>query len=389
MAVELYDHQKKAIDELSNGKILLGGVGSGKTLTSLAYYRKHEAPRDIFVITTAKKRDSLDWQREASLLAIGSEKSEIAGALVVDSWNNIKKYVDTKDAFFIFDEQRVVGTGAWTKAFWKITKQNRWIMLSATPGDTWQDYTAIFVANKFFRNQTQYKDQHMVFNYYGGYPKLERYLNEEKLERLRKQVLVEMPYVGHTRRHIHQVPVTYDNKEFKKIMKTRQDPETGEPFMNAAALVYALRKSGNQHQSRKDELIKIADKAKRVVVFYNHDYELETLRTLSDRYTIAEWNGHKHEEVPEGESWLYLVQYTAGSEGWNCITTDTIVFYSLTYSYKQYEQAQGRIDRLNTPYTDLHYFVLRSPSPIDRAVWDALRNKKNFNERAFVDQKAK
>lgn len=382
--VELYPHQIEAIEKLKNGKVLLGGVGSGKTLTSLSYYKKYESPRDIYVITTAKKRDSFDWQKEAALLNIGKERTEFGGALVVDSWNNIKKYVDIKDAFFILDEQRIVGTGAWTKAFWKIAKKNRWILLSATPGDTWQDYTAIFVANGFFKNVTAYRNQHMVFSYHGGYPKLERYLNEKHLEGLRKQVLVEMPYVGHTRRHLHTVTVPYDRKLFKSVMKTRQDPETGEPFQNISALMYALRKVVGKDKSRIAELRKIVDREKRVIVFYNYNYELEALRKLGKHYTIAEWNGHKHEEIPQEDSWIFLVQYTAGSEGWNCIESKTVVFHSLTYSYKQFEQAQGRIDRLNTPYTDLDYYIFKSNSPVDIAVWEAIKNKRNFNERMFI-----
>lgn len=384
MTVTLHEHQAKAVDKLDNGKVLLGGVGSGKTITSLAYYMKNEAPKDLYVITTAKKRDDLDWIREAALFGIGKGRGPRTGAITVDSWNNIAKYKEVKDAFFIFDEQRLVGTGSWAKAFLGIAKRNRWVLLSATPGDTWEDYTALFVANRFFKNQTHYKTKHMVYSYYGGYPKLERYIDEATLEKLRKSILVEMDYVPHTRRHIHNIPVDYPAKQFKEIVSTRFNPETDEPFMGIADLIMYLRKLVNSDPSRKDELISIIEKAKKVIVFYNYDYELEILRTLGEKYPIAEWNGHKHEEIPKGDTWVYLVQYTAGSEGWNCTRTNVLVFYSMTYSYKQYEQAQGRIDRMNTPYTDLHYFVLRSASSVDRTIANALKNKRNFNERAYV-----
>lgn len=384
--VELYAHQSEASRKLSNGKILVGGVGSGKSITALDYYIRNEDPRPIYVITTARKRDSGDWEDEAAQFSISTDpKFDRHGTLRVDSWNNIKRYVDTKGAFFIFDEQRLVGSGAWVRAFYKIAKQNRWILLSATPGDDWLDYIPVFVANGFYKNQTQFKHEHTVFSYYGRYPKLERYLNTKKLERLRKQILVEMPFKRHTTRHMHEIEVEYDRSKFKRTIRTRQDPDTGDPYMDISGLMHGLRRIGSTDPSRAAALRELMERHDRLIVFYNFDYELEILRQIGKdaKVVTREWNGHKHEPVPSDEAWLYLVQYVAGAEAWNCTTTDSMVFWSLTYSYKNFEQAQGRIDRLNTPYTDLHYYVLYNASPVDRAVRRALGNKKNFNEKAF------
>lgn len=392
--VELYDHQKKAAAELGNGKILVGGVGTGKSITALEYYVRTESPRPIFVITTARKRDEGDWEREAALFSI-STKADLSahGPIKVDSWNNIQKYTETEGAFFLFDEQRLVGSGAWVKAFYKIAKRNRWILLSATPGDTWSDYIPVFVANGYFKNQTAFKREHVVYSYYGRYPKIERYLGTKKLEKMRQAVLVEMPFVRHTTRHLHDVIVNHDQDIFKATMKSRQDPETGEPFEDAGALLRALRKISNSDESRTDAVGYILKDHPRLIVFYNFDYELEMLREHfkkedrnDHRLEVAEWNGHKHEPLPEGDHWVYLVQYAAGAEAWNCTSTDAMVFFSLTYSYKNFEQAQGRIDRLNTKYEDLHYYILKSKTPVDRMVWQALKNKKNFNEKGFMKQ---
>ena len=385
MTVKLYDYQQKAVDDLSNGKILLGGTGAGKTMTSLAYYVKNENKRDVYVITTAKKRDDLEWEKDASNFGItNTGPGHDVGQLTVDSWNNIKKYQDVSGAFFIFDEQRLVGSGSWSKAFLKIARHNRWVMLTATPGDKWEDYTSIFVANGFYKNKTEYIDNHMVYTYYGGYPKLKRYINEQKLERLRRHVLVEMDYVPHTRRHINKVYSDYDKELVVETMKTLKDPETGEPFQGASGLMYAVRKIVNSDPNRVEAVKKLAKDIDKLIIFYNYDYELELLREAFPN--AKERNGHNHDPLPTTKTWTYLVQYTAGAEAWNCTTTSAMVFYSMTYSYKTFMQAQGRIDRVNTPFTDLSYFVMTSDSAVDRGIERALENKKDFNERAFVEK---
>lgn len=379
---DLYPHQEEAVDKLHNGSILCGGVGTGKSRTAMAYYFTREAPRDIYVITTAKKRDSLDWNKEAAAFGVGTTRdATVAGVLTVDSWNNIGKYADVRGAFFILDEQRLVGTGAWVKSFYKIAKHNRWILLSATPGDTWLDYAPVFIANGFYKNITEFRREHCVFSHYGSFPKLERYLVEGKLLRHRNALLVDMPYVRHTTRHIHHVSVAYDETTMEQSIKRRWNPFTNKPMKDAAELYSVMRKLANSSLSRLQAVHTLLGKHPKLVVFYNFNYELDLLRTIASTTTLAEWNGHKHEPIPTTDRWVYLVQYQSGSEGWNCTETDAMVFYSLSYSYRNFEQAQGRIDRLNTPYTDLHYYVLRSKSFIDSVVWKALREKRNFNER--------
>jgi superfamily II DNA or RNA helicase len=381
---DLYPHQERAIDQLRNGSILCGGVGTGKTRTALAYYFTREAPRDIYVITTAKKRDSLDWRGEAAAFGIGTTKEDtVAGVLTVDSWNNIGKYVDIENAFVVFDEQRLVGTGSWVKSFLKIAKRNRWILLSATPGDTWLDYAPVFIANGFYKNITAFKREHVVYSSYAKFPKVDRYLGVAKLTRLRNELLVDMPYERHTRRHTHTVKVEYDDSLMEQSVKRRWNPFENRPMRDSGELFRVMRTISNFSLARLEAVHDLLKKHPRLIIFYNFDYELEVLRTLKSTCPVAEWNGHNHEEIPETDDWVYLVQYQSGAEGWNCIETNAMAFYSLTYSYKLFEQAYGRIDRLNTPYTDLHYYVLRSDSAIDHAVWKALKHKKSFNERDF------
>ena len=380
MSVPLYDYQQDAVDRLKNGSILCGGVGSGKSRTSLAYYYKVARTKNLYIITTARKRDTKEWEDEV-------EPFDLKRKVTIDSWNNIGKYKDIAGAFFIFDEQRVVGYGAWVKSFLKITRVNEWILLSATPGDTWQDYIPVFIANGFYRNKTEFAREHIIYSRFSKYPKIDRYVNEGKLLRLRRQILVTMDFKRKTVSHHEDVYVSYDISLYKDVTRTRWDPYKNEPIPDASGLCYVWRKIVNTSEARQLALLEIFEKHPKLIVFYNFNDERDILKEMFGVYAgvqVAEWNGHKHESIPTGPSWVYLVQYTAGAEGWNCITTDTIVFYSQNYSYKIRQQAAGRIDRLNTPYTDLYYYHLKSRSGIDLAISKALKEKKKFNESKYV-----
>lgn len=394
--VTLYPHQREAVDKLDSGKILVGDVGTGKTLTAVAYYMKKEAPKNVYVITTAKKRDSLDWEKEFSAFGVGKESdATVAGILTVDSWNNITKYTDVEGAFFIFDEQRLVGSGAWSKSFLRIARSNRWILLSATPGDTWLDYIPVFVANGFYKNRTAFKTEHVVYAPYAKFPKVLRYNGTGKLVRLRNSILVEMPYLRHTRRVVKWMNVDHNRDLVETATKKRWNVYEDKPLTDVADLFRVVRKIVNSDETRLEAVRELMAVHPRLIIFYNFDYELEMLRDVvsgaentwvEPSTVVAEWNGHRHDLVPTSKNWVYLVQYTAGSEGWNCTTTDAMVFWSLTYSYKQWHQAYGRIDRLNTPYSELFYYVLVSNSWIDQAIRKSLKDKKTFNEASYMSK---
>lgn len=404
--MKLRDYQIDAVKNMKNGCILNGGVGSGKSLTSLSYYYlknsgdekflkggryvpMSDPPKDLYIITTARKRDTLEWEGELApfLLSVHDDKNIYSNKVVIDSWNNIQKYKDVKNSFFIFDEQRVVGSGAWVKAFLKISKSNEWILLSATPGDTWMDYIPVFLANGFYKNKTEFIREHVVYSRFCKFPKVDRYINTGRLLRFRREILIDMDFKRETVQHHEDIYVKYDVKIYKDIMKRRWDIWKDEPITNASGLCYALRKVVNTHQSRLDALLDIFSRHNKIIVFYNFDYELEILKDIyyGRDVKVAEWNGHKHEPIPKSKKWVYLVQYTAGAEGWNCIETDTIVFFSQNYSYKIMHQSAGRIDRLNTPFKHLYFYHLKTHSGIDLAISRAIKSKKKFNEKAFVN----
>lgn len=399
----LYGYQRAALDKLKCGSILCGGVGSGKSRTALAWYyicnggelgdeflpMDKEAP-DLYIITTAKKRDSAEWEMEFIPFLFNTEM--YSSKVIVDSWNNIGKYIAVKDCYFIFDEQRVVGSGAWVKSFLKIARNNIWILLSATPGDTWSDYIPVFVANGFYKNRSEFIREHIIYKKFLTYPAIDRYICTKKLEFLRNKVLVPMDYKKKTYRNHKKVVCNYDILACKQVMKTRTNPFTGEPIINAAELCYTLRKIVNSDPSRIEKVIEIAKNHPKIIIFYNFDYELDELvaANYGSDVVVAQWNGHKHEKIPsKSKKWVYLVQYTAGAEGWNCIETDTVIFFSQNYSYKTMEQASGRIDRANTPFDILNYYHLMSTSKIDLAISEALSHKKKFNERKFGENNGK
>lgn len=405
--MELYPHQLKAIEKLKNGSILCGDVGTGKSRTALAYFfikvcggaikingegswGEPVSPRDLYIITTAKKRDSLEWESEAVPFQISTDSSlSVCGIkMVVDSWNNIKKYRNIYGAFFIFDEQRVSGSGAWVKAFLQIAKKNQWILLSATPGDTWKDYIPVFMANGFYRYKTDFYREHCIMNPYTTYPKIDRYTNELILVAHRNDILVRMRYKKIAEQVHKMVMCRYDKVSYMRIFKDRWDIYDEVPIDETGKLMYLLRKVVNADPSRLKALSKIIMDHKKLIVFYNYTYELEMIKehlsTTMPTIKMAEWNGIKHEEIPDSDFWVYLVQYSAGAEGWNCITTNAIAFYSQNYSYRMTIQAAGRIDRMNTPFSKLYYYHFKSPAPIDAAISRALANKRNFNEKAFL-----
>ena len=384
MSCDLYPHQREAVRKMHDGCILVGGVGTGKSRTALAYYEEavwaEGSGPPLYIITTARKRDTKDWEKECGDFPFQPS--------LVDSWNNIQKYNQVAGAFFIFDEQRLVGTGKWAKAFRQIARKNRWILLSATPGDCWMDYANVFIANGFYRNLSDFRQRHVVYSRFSKYPKIDHYVDLPELMRNRKSVVVNMPFVKKTVPHDEWISVPFDNELVKLIISTRWDPYKDEPIQDAGGLCYVLRRAVNSDERRVDAVASLLEEHPKAVIFYNFNYELEMLKRMAERMDIAcsEWNGHRHEPIPEGGKWIYLVQYAAGAEGWNCTQTDTMIFYSLNYSYKCMTQSAGRIDRLNTPFIDLYYFHLYCKAGIDLAIRRAIREKRDFNASLFASQ---
>jgi superfamily II DNA or RNA helicase len=248
------------------------------------------------------------------------------------------------------------------------------------------DYIPVFVANDFYKNRTEFIRRHVVYSNFTKFPKIDRYIEVARLMKLRNSIIVNMRYNKRTIAHDNNVPVPFDRELFNTVMIKRWNVYEKRPIKDISELCYLMRKVVNSDPRRADMLAQLFQKHKKIIVFYNFNYERDILLQLGNDLGVAtsEWTGHKHEQIPETEEWMYIVQYAAGAEGWNCIETDTIVFFSQNYSYKATIQAAGRIDRLNTPFINLYYYYLRSNSIIDLAIQKAFNGKKDFNEHRFM-----
>ena len=323
MSVQLFEHQKKALNQLKVGSILRGGTGSGKSITAIAFYFFNickgqleenyilpmQEPRDLYIITTAKKRDSLEWDKELAHFLLSRHEENINGVnVVIDSWNNIEKYTSVVGSFFIFDEQRVVGSGSWVKKFLRITKVNKWILLTATPGDTWMDYIPVFVANGFYKNRTEFIRRHVVYNPFVNFPQVKKILETDRLKKLRDSILVEMEFQNDVNIHDQIIFADFNEEQLRFVSQQRFNIYTNEPIKQASEFYSVSRRIVNTHESRQHFTKEIIRTHGRVIIFYNFDYELDILRELCKEMKIAyaEWNGHKHQDIPVRETdWVY------------------------------------------------------------------------------------
>lgn len=394
-------YQQDAVDRMHNGCLLNTGTGSGKSFMSILYYwtkvcdgvytddefKPMKNPRPLLIITTPKKRDEKEWDKDLAPFLLSSDDnlnswSDVA-KVTIDSWNNIKKYVNYIGHFVIFDENCLASWGTWTKSFLKIAKKNRWILLTATSGDSWTDWLPVFIANGYFKNKTEFRNNHVEYNPYTRYPSIKAYHNVGKLIKYRNEIVVKVK-VPHDAIQIHKdILCEYDSDAEKMCLRKRWNPFEDRPLRDATEMAVVMRRIAFSDVSRIETVYKLhTEKHPRIIIFYDYNFELDALIEMCEEYgfNYAQWNGHKHESIPDTNHWLYLVQYTAGNSAWNCTTCSTMIFFNNNYSYKKMTQAAGRIDRMNTPFKELYYYHLTSNSFIDKRIKSSLKQKKDFNE---------
>lgn len=371
--------QRDAVDRMHDGCVLLGRTGSGKTMTALGYWLKVHAQQDLYVVTTPAKRDAMEWEGDSAKLGQYLPPERVV------SWNKIKDFEYLESAFVVFDEQRVSGSGKWVKSFLKIAKSNDWILLSATPGDVWIDWLPLFIANGFYRTRTQFTDRHVIWDPHTRYPRIKRYIEEDRLERCQEAICVYLASPNPISRMVHDELVSYDSRKYAEVTRKRWNPFEVRPMMDAGELCRVQRRIVLENVCREEALERLLKGHPRALVFYSYNYELEAIKAVCERLgrSYGQRNGHRHDPVPVSkEPWVYIVQYQS-ADAWNCISTNIAILYSLPYSWRQQEQAMGRIDRMNTPFDELHYYRLMTDSTIDNAILACLDRKETFNERVY------
>lgn len=122
----------------------------------------------------------------------------------------------------------------------------------------------------------------------------------------------------------------------------------------------------------------------RVVVFYNFDSELDTLKTLVKDRPIAEVNGHTNTEqiYHDNDNCVLFVQYQAGARGLNLQDGNKIIYYSLTLSSDLFEQSKKRIHRIGTKYP-CFYWILQTKDSVEESIYKSLNRQEDYNEELF------
>ena len=382
--IKLLKYQEEAIQKLHSGSVLYGATGSGKSLTGLAYYMRCWSHLDLYIITTSKKRNAGEWEEEIAKLGCPPPKA-------IDSWNRLKNYRMVSDAFFLFDEHKVGGHGKWAQSMITIAKKNKWILLTATPGDVWDDYASIFIANEFVKNKTTWNEDFCIFDRISKYPKIIGYQREDVLKNMRDAVLVPMEYQSEKVPIPYVIPYKVDHEEEAYVLARRKSLRHPEmrAFRNTSAMFAYMRMNLPDKESKIQALADVLKKEPKAIIFYNFTPEKYEIENAARQVNIPffQYNGQIKDNVPDGDTWVYAVQYTAGAEAWNCITCRTVIFYSMNYSYKVMTQAKGRIDRCNSPFDELHYYYFISPDfEIDQEILNALTRKEKFNEEALANK---
>lgn len=412
--VTLYKYQHEYLEGLPPKFIFAADTGTGKTLMSLAHYDVWSYPRPLLILAPASKVQTGDWEEEIERWYEGRQKPEyeIYSYEKFSRNPSIKRY--HKDGFLgvwrdwlarhpsdfavIADEVhkgKNPQSGNGKRLFEVATRAKFFVGLSATPmPNGWIDAANYFKIFGYTKGITDFKRRYCRIVDYKGFPEIVEYYRQGELQRLwnniakplSKDAALDLPSVT-------SIPINLPTGP--DYIKVQKDRLFNDKFLdNPAALMHALRQSLIKPKlAWLDEFLEGA--SGNIVVFYNYVGERERITTLlkqkkfKDR-PVFRMDGQKH-ELPPKSAWeglsrsITLAQYQSGSQGVEMTYADTIVYFSPTYSYMNYEQSQGRINR-NGQTKKMTLYLLRAPSTIERDIWGALKEKRDFQEKQWYEE---
>lgn len=443
--MKLYNYQNKILDAIESGKHLVkADCSAGKTLCSLCWAACTGKP-NVLVVTTASVRDSRGFEREMDKFCDMFDSWYISlSSFSVVSWSGLNKWLDANwgsldEWAIIFDEIQRGKAGISSKqgkAMLQICKRTDcWTGWTATPGDKWEDYYAYFTITGYTRTKTEFRKRFCVMQNY-PFPKLLAKKNEEEYMRIKNAIWHEVDsseMADELPETIHQTIKFKQPTGYKQLMKTHE--LDGEFLDNASALAHAARRLCGSKQKldwlvdfveglgsggigNKDELCirqssawingadnnvldKIRDEVKEkyhdnnhsVLVFYSYETEREAIEKALKGKVGKIWNinGKEHDVPMEdtiGKHDVVLAQWQAGAFGLNLQFMNYWVSFSPSYSYTISEQARKRIHRKGQTKI-CKYWYLVCENTIDEDVYACLKDKKEFDEEMWGEEKLK
>lgn len=394
----LYDSQEEVIQEIEgNSKILELGTGSGKTLISLQEYLDHHSQHPLLIICPNSKFREGGWDREVAVIEKHyGVKIDYEVIPYSHLWTKRKvpkkptyktndKLGDYKGRFIIFDEIHFVKnpTSERGKTAQLLIKNSKGFLgLSATPlSNGWEDSMNYFIMFGMAKNKTSFIREYAsgLDHYYKPYgwkgdllsPMWEAisiFRDKHDMTDLPKLTLQDVYFKKSTR--------------YSKILKDRICEDI--VYDTVPKLYAGLRQYANlKHKGEYlNELLE--GTSENVVVFYNFNTELdEIMKAIPKGKKVFIANG-KGYSIPQKGKWgnvknsVSVVQYQSGGTGIEMQYAYTVVFFSPTYSYQDYEQSMGRVYRTGQE-ENVTAYLFKTRGTVETAIWKSLEKKKDFN----------
>lgn len=411
--VELYQFQKDYLKGLPERYIFAADTGTGKTIMALAHYDTHAYLKPLLILAPASKVQTGDWERELQLYFAGRlvPEHEIWSYEKFSRVPSVANYRKTgkrgiwlewlaahPSGFAVIADEvhkaKNPQSGAGKRLFETASHADFFVGLSATPlPNGWIDAANYYKIFNFTKNITEFKARYVDIVTYKGFPEIKGYFRKDELKGfwnkiakpLSKQTALDLPPTT-----IVKVPLP-STPEYVKVQRERI---FGDKFIdNPSALGHALRQSivAPKVAWLDTFLDGVSDN---VVVFYNYvserDAVLAMLKKSHKKRTVFRQDGQYH-ELPARDAWeglertITLAQYQSGSTGVEMTYAATTVYFSPTYSYSNYEQSIGRTNR-NGQRKKMTLYLLCAPTTMERDVWEALRNKSDFQEKQWFEK---